>query len=430
MSMPATPEEKSQVVHQLLSCAYCHTYRRIMRSRHTAESFLPVIQRMGTYYPDGAASSNDGRRGRAVKNTEAGQQAFLAPPNWGFVPGIPKTELARLLAAANLSDGKQTWDYELRTLPRPSGQATRVIVTEYDLPTPGTVAHDMDIDSNGIIWYTDESRQMIGKLVPGTATFTEYELPPVNEGDVPGTRDVQIDLDDKVWFPMRIPGSGTVLTKFDPETEEISRVEGTGGQFLARGPDGKIWTGFIRVDPDTMEVDANFDYRDDVPEGASPYASNSRVDSQGNAWMATNRGPGGVIGVDAETGEVSWFPIEGLSARRGRIDDEDRLWYGEYLNDKIFMFDTRTQEVRRWNVPEYSTPYTATVPDRNGYVYAPSNMSERLLRLDPRTGDVIEYQMPTEFDTKKIAYDPTTEEVVLWMTNKRTARITRVEFLD
>ena len=430
MSMPATPEERRQVVHQLLSCAYCHTYQRIMHSRHTAERFLPVIQRMGTYYPDGAASSNDGRRGRAVKNTEAGQQAFLAPPDWGFVPGIPKTELARLLAAANLSGGKQTWDYELRTMPRPSGQATRVIVTEYDLPTPGTVAHDMDIDSNGVIWYTDESRQMIGKLVPSTATFTEYELPPVNPGDVPGTRDVQMDLDDNVWFPMRIPGSGTVMTKFDPETEEISRVEGTGGQFLARGPDGKIWTGFTRINPDTMEVDANFDYRDDVPEGASPYASNSRVDSQGNAWMATNRGPGGVIGVDAETGEVSWFPIEGLSARRGRIDDEDRLWYGEYLNDKIFMFDTRTQEVRRWNVPEYSTPYTATVPDRNGYVYAPSNMSERLLRLDPRTGDVIEYQMPTEFDTKKIAYDPTTEAVVLWMTNKRTARITRVELLD
>jgi streptogramin lyase len=57
-------------------------------------------------------------------------------------------------------------------------------------------------------------------------------------------------------------------------------------------------------------------------------------------------------------------------------------------------------------------------------------MSERLLRLDPETGDVIEYQMPTEFDSKKIAYDPTTDDVVLWMTNKRTARITKVEPLD
>ena len=146
--------------------------------------------------------------------------------------------------------------------------------------------------------------------------------------------------------------------------------------------------------------------------------------------MVTNRGPGGVIGVNADTGVVSWFPVEGLSARRGRIDHEDRLWYAEYLNDKIFMFDTRTKSVRRWDLPEYSTPYTASVPDKNGYVYASSNMSERLLRLDPRTGEVIECQMPTEFDAKKIVYDPTTNDVVLWMSNMRTARITKVEPLD
>ena len=187
MSMPGTPEQKSAVVHQLLSCAYCHSYQRIMRSRHTAEEFLPVIQRMGTYYPDGAARSNDNRRGRAVKNTEQGQRAFVAPPNWGFTPGVPKTELAEYFASVNLSGGT-TWDYELQTLPRPTGAATRVIITQYDMPTAGTVSHDMDIDSMGNIWYTDESRQMIWKLDPRTATFTEYDMPPVNEGTcrVPG----------------------------------------------------------------------------------------------------------------------------------------------------------------------------------------------------------------------------------------------------
>ena len=430
LSMPGTSAQKSGLVHQLVSCAYCHTYRRIMESRHTADEFLPVIQRMGTYYPDGTAVSDNNRRGRAVKNTENGQRSFVAPPNWGFTPGIPKTELANFLASVNLSGGEESWDYKLETLPRPTGEATRVIVTQYDMPTAETVAHDMDIDSQGNVWYTDESRQMIGKLDSRTATFTEYELPPVNEGDVPGTRDVQVDMHDRIWFPMRVPGGGTVLTRFDPATEEIRSVAGIGGQFLAMGPDGKLWIGFTRVDPETMQVDASFSFRDFVPKGASPYVDNSRVDSQGNAWMVTNRGPGGVIGVSTDTGQVDWFPVEGLSARRGRIDPDDRLWYGEYLNDKIFMFDSRTKQVRRWEVPEYSTPYTVSIPDKNGYVYAPSNMSERLIRLDPRTGTVIEYQMPTEFDAKKIAYDPTTDNVVLWMSNMRVARITKVELLD
>ena len=429
LSMPGTSAQKSRLVHQLVSCAYCHTYQRIMVSRHTGDEFLPVIQRMGTYYPDGTAVSNNNHRGRAIKNTENGQHAFVAPPNWGFTPGIPKTELANFLASVNLSGGKQNWDYELETLPRPTGEATRVIVTQYDMPTAETVAHDMDIDSQGNVWYTDESRQMIGKLDSRTARFTEYELPPVNESDVPGTRDVQVDMHDRVWFPMRVPGSGTVLTRFDPETEEIHSVAGAGGQFLSMGPDGKIWIGFTRVDPETMQVDASFSFREFVPKGASPYVDNSRVDSQGNAWMVTNRGPGGVIGVNADTGQVDWFPVEGVSARRGRIDHADRLWYGEYLNDKIFMFDTVTKKVRRWEVPEYSTPYTVSVPDKNGYVYASSNMSERLIRLEPKTGTVIEYQMPTEFDAKKIAYDPTTDNVVLWMSNMRVARIMKVEFL-
>ena len=57
-------------------------------------------------------------------------------------------------------------------------------------------------------------------------------------------------------------------------------------------------------------------------------------------------------------------------------------------------------------------------------------MTERLARLDPRTGEVIEYQMPTDFDSKKIGHDPTTDGTALWMANTRNARVVRVEPLD
>ena len=431
MSMPLTQEEKSKVVHQLLSCAYCHTYQRIMRSRHDTERMLAAMDRMIHYYADGTAVSNDNRRGRAAKIQEPGREFLEQMPAWGVRPGIPKPELAELLTRVNLSGGKRTWDYELQTLPRPRGEATKVIVTEWDMPTATTASHDSEIDSKGNVWYTDESAQLLGKFDTKTGTFTEYAMPPVPEGTIPGTRDVIVDHDDKIWFPLRVASSRSQLVRFDPDTEEVTFVEDVNAQFIELAPDGRIWAGFTRVDPETMKADATFSYQDSVvPRGSVAYASNSRVDSQGNVWQATNGGPGGVIGINGETGEVSWDPVEGLSARRGKIDSEDRLWYGEYLNDKIFMFDTRTKEVRRWDLPQYSTPYTASTPDRNGYVYAPSNMSERLLRLDPRTGEVIEYQMPTEFDTKKISHDPTTDRVVLWMTNMRTARITKVEPLD
>jgi len=128
-----------------------------------------------------------------------------------------------------------------------------------------------------------------------------------------------------------------------------------------------------------------------------------------------------------QTKEVKWYSVPGLMARRGKMDSQDHYWFAEYLVDKISMFDLNTGKAHRWTAPLYSTPYTSSIPDKNGYVYAPSNMSERLMRLDPKTGEIVEYLMPTEFDTKKIAHDPTTSNVVLWMANKRTARITKVE---
>ena len=430
-SFPAMPEEKDLFVHQLLSCAYCHTYQRIMKSKHSAEEFLPVIQRMLSYYADGTAVSADGR-GRAARIQEPGREAMEKDPRWGVVPGIPRPQLAAFLARYNLSGGKTAFAYELKTAPRPHGQATHVIVTQYDMPTRGTVSHDMDVDSKGVVWYTDESAQILGKFEPKTAKFTEIPMPPVPAGNMQGTRDIVVDHDDNVWFPMRVPGNGAVLTKYEPATGKITSVEGAGGQFIALGGDGSIWAGNTRVDPKTMQVTGKFSYNGDPklpPGGNSGY--HNVVDSKGNPWVATYRGPGGVIGIDAQTKEVKWFPVPGLLARRGKMDPkDDKYWFAEYLVDKISMFDERTGQTHRWAAPQYSTPYTASLPDKNGYVYAPSNMSERMYRLDPKTGEIVEYLMPTEFDTKKIAIDPTTSNVVLWMSNKRTARITKIEPLD
>jgi virginiamycin B lyase len=432
-SMPGSAEHKDQLVYQVVSCAYCHTYQRIVKSKHTAEEFVRVITRMQTYYPDGTAVSDD-NRGRGQKNMPAAVASAETNPEWGFVPGVPKAELAQYLATVNLSGGKTTWPYELKTLPRPTGKATRVIITQWDLPRKDTVSHDLDMDSNGIAWYTDESRQFIGRLEPLTNTFTEYPLPAVPPGDLSGTRDIQVDREDNVWFPMRVAGGGTILAKFDPETETLTTVDGAGGQFMALGPDGKIWAGYTRVDPKTSTVDRTFSWNKapNLPPGPhGGYTDHVVVNSKGNPYISDFHGSY-IVGINVKTGQARFWPTPTRDAmpRRGRIDLQDRYWFGEYTGDRIGMFDTRTEAIQEWLVRKYSTPYTASTPDRNGHVYAPSNMSERLLRLDPETGEVIEYLMPTNFDTKKIIHDPTTSRVTLWMANTRNARLIRVEPLD
>ena len=97
----------------------------------------------------------------------------------------------------------------------------------------------------------------------------------------------------------------------------------------------------------------------------------------------------------------------------------------------MIRFDTRTKQHQRWDLPPYSGPYTSSRPDAKGRVYAPSNMAERMYRLDPKTNEVVAYQWPTEFDTKKITLvDNPNGTTTLWFTNMRTARVSRVEILD
>ncbi len=432
-AMPGTQEQKDKLVYQPESCNYCHSFRRIVKSAHSAERFVPVIKRMISYYPDGSSSSDDGRGWgqRLLKFGDSfGQPTPKGPGegqgnNWG---SWPVAELGQYLATVNMSGGRTTLPYEPKaTLPRPKGPATRVIITQWDQPRKETESHDMDVDSKGNVWYGDESHQFIGKLDMKTNTFTEYPLPPVPEGHLPGTRDVQVDHDDNVWFPMRVAGGASLLTKFEPATQKVTIVgEKATGQFLALGPDNKMWMGgavnpFHRIDIKTATYEQTF-----LGPGYTGYQV--VVNSKGNPYMASVQT---INGYDVAAGKAKSWPItKGAWGRRGRMDAQDRYWFAEYSVDKIAMFDTRTEKLQEWSLRKYFTPYTASVPDKRGYVWAPSNMTDRLARLDPKSGEVVEFLMPTELDTKKITFDPTAKGDVLIMANMRNARILRVEVLD
>ena len=442
MSMSGTTGQKDQLAYQSVSCAYCHTYERIMKSRHSAEEFIPILTRMQAYFGDGTAVSNQSGRGRGQRIThpEGYAEALARDPNYY---GTPKAELAEYLASVNLSGGRTTWPYELKTLPRPTGPATRVIITQYDLPRPGTVPHDFTIDSNGTPWYPDQSRMFIGKIDPKTGIATEYELPALPPGRFGGVADMQADRDDNIWFTMTVPERSTHFgfpVKFDVETEEITIVplpDNGDSQFLELTPDGRLWmnsgANFFRVDPETMQVDAALKARPkDLPSTQRRFVYQIVADSKGNPW-GSDFTISAIVGVDAETGEYKSFPTPTPNAwpRRGRMDDQDRYWFAEYFGDRIGMFDTRSERFQEWPTPlKYMTPYTVSSPDQHGHVYAPSNTAERLLQLDPQTGDIVEFQMPTDFDTKKILHDPTATRPTLWMANTRNARLVRVEPLN
>jgi streptogramin lyase len=76
------------------------------------------------------------------------------------------------------------------------------------------------------------------------------------------------------------------------------------------------------------------------------------------------------------------------------MDDRDRLWFGENRADRIGMFDTRTQKFQEWAAPTPGAwPYDVTI-DKNGEVWSGGEYNDRILRLNPKTGQFVEYLLP------------------------------------
>jgi virginiamycin B lyase len=141
LSVPGTEAQKNQ----LFRCAACHSLAPIAQSTYDEKGWLTTFARMRSY----------------------SEQAVLEHPvSLPYKVTVqPDPEFAKYLSTLNLSSTPE-WKYELKTLPRPTGRATRVIITEYDLPGPGRLPHDADLDAKGMVWYNDFREPLIGRLDP------------------------------------------------------------------------------------------------------------------------------------------------------------------------------------------------------------------------------------------------------------------------
>src|SRR5258708_27027720 len=171
MSMPGTDDQKAT----LLNCVSCHTLQRIVTSTHDADEFTQVITRMMGY----AQVSQPIKPKRRVEANRGGD-----PEQY--------RKQAEFLSTVNLSSVSQ-WEYHLKTLPRPTGNATHVIITEYNLPRPTIEPHDVIVDEHGMVWYTDFGEMFIGKLDPKTGALKEYPVPELKAGYPQGLLDIEED---------------------------------------------------------------------------------------------------------------------------------------------------------------------------------------------------------------------------------------------
>jgi virginiamycin B lyase len=423
-SLPGTADQKKQ----LLGCTNCHTLERTLKSTHDAEQFMAVLDRMASY---------------ANQSFPRHPQRRVSAPNLERRFGAGTDDLARYLATVNLSSGPG-WSYPLKTLPRPTGASTRVIITEYDLPRNTIEPHDVIVDAGGIVWFSNFGEQFLGRLDPKTATVTEYPVPLIRPGFPTGMLDLETDLEGNLWMSMMYQGG---IARFDKKTTTFKTWTVPSGftndetQQSMVGPqhweaDGKVWlndaggaTRVYRMDMTSGAFEKWEPYNGLPPGPHSVYGI--YADSKNNLFFLDFGGEN-VGRIDATTGKLRLFPTPTPRSRprRGRMDAQDRLWFGEFYGGKIGMFDTRTQMFREWPVPtQYTAPYDVVL-DRDGEVWGAGMESDRIMRMDPGSGRFIEYLLPRQTNIRRVFVDNSTTPVTFWVGNNEGASIVKLEPLD
>src|SRR3954466_1730727 len=233
-SMPGDDRQKGQ----LLNCVGCHTLQRIARSKYDADTFMKaVLPRMQSYVNQSIPQHPQLRKAERLMEERGDQRVQVY------------RSTAEYLSTINLAESPK-WGYELKTFPRPSGRATRVIYTEYDLPRETIEPHDVIVDAQGMAWYSSFGEQYLGRLDPKTGAVREFAIPQVKDGFPTGLLGLRADRGGNLWLGNMYQAQ---IVRFERKTQKLTTWKLPPEQNIDAAQvnmvspqsahvDGKVWT--------------------------------------------------------------------------------------------------------------------------------------------------------------------------------------------
>jgi streptogramin lyase len=428
-SMPGTDSQKGQ----LLNCVGCHTLERIARSPYDADTFTKtILPRMQAYVNQSIPQHPQLRKAERLMEERGDQRVQVY------------RSTAEYLATINRGEG-QKWTYELKTAPRPSGRATRVIYTEYDLPRDTISPHDVIVDAEGIAWYSSFGEQNLGRLDPKTGNVKEFPIETTKPGFPTGLLGLRSDKDGNLWLGNMYQAR---IIKFDRKTQKFTSWKLPAEQDIDAAQvnmvspqsshvDGKVWSqnngfaGVHRLDLRTGAIETWEPFKS-APKGEPHNIYDVVPDSQNNVFFTDFR-QRHIGRIDAKTGEVKLFEMPGgpvTAPRRGQMDAKDRLWFGQYRGDRIGMLDTKTGQFKDWKVGQrWSSPYDVAI-DKNEEAWTGSMITDQVTRLDTKTGRTVDYLLPRTTNIRRVFVDNSTNPVTFWVGSNHGASIVKLEPLE
>jgi streptogramin lyase len=391
-----------------------------------------------------------------------------------------KDELATYLASVR---GPSSPPLKFRFDPRPTGDAARVVITEYDVPLAGARTerawndgsdwslgwptasmgarwiHDVVPDNDGNVWGTRDrgpADMTLFRIDTTTGQVTGFKV--MNGQAIRRSHSITKDQNGIIWFD----GGDGPLGRLDPKTERIEMFHPPlnmgGGQLTTVDVDaqGKIWgatTGGVnRFDPATktwthfasVSWPRNFVY-------------GTAGDAAGNGWW-TQYTADRVVKADPSTGKTfevlmrppwvseedlttpadrDWYRAMGVMTwgnintvphgqqprRMGADKRGEYVWVPNNAGNNLVRIDIRTLETKYYRLQ--GNPYFVTV-DKYSNVWTNLFADAKVARLDARTEQITYYTLPSRCESRNISVDDIRGDV--WVPCANTSRVIRIRF--
>jgi virginiamycin B lyase len=395
----------------ILNCASCHEigYSRIFK--------------------DGAPR-DAARWLEAIKMMRAIDVYKLTPPDFD-------DEAYAAWLAENLSPERIA---TLRPAPAPDPASVAGLrITEYPVPEPDELPHDLVVGPDGRIWVTAFWHGKMWALTPETGAIESFDVNETPE-TIAQVRALEFDRNGILWM---INGGTQSVVSLDPKTRGIRTYPvGMYAHDIDLDSKGNVWFNdyfAVKERIGTLDVTSgqvtHFDLPSaDLPESAGvPLPYGMQIDAEDRLW-STQMAANTLALFEIRSGRKAMFAMPNANSgpRRTAVSADGGLWIPEFNTGRLLRFDPATESFEQFDTGNRSLgPYDVEFSPKTGDIWITGSLNSSMLRFDPKAKAFTEYPLPTEpAYNRHIAVDADTGDVWIAYSSLPTAvpKVARLRF--
>jgi len=304
-------------------------------------------------------------------------------------------------------------------------------IQEFDIPTFNDEgARSIIVGPDGALWFTEAQANRIGRIDPfNPSGIQDWPLEGANT-----PMDLTIGPDGQIWFAEYSPGNA--IGRFDIEEKRVTaRYEVPGsGPFEITAAGNALWfterlthrLGRMTVDGDYTSYPLGPDAREPIglvgtPEGYIYFAENAKgtigrkyvgspapdlvltdlrpsrrphgvaIAPSGTVWFTEEAG--GLGRIDA-IGETTVEDLPGAVLMGITVAADETVWFADYVGNQI-VHRTAEGDLEKFPVPTSEAGPRSVVVAPGGSIWFTEYRANKIGRLDPCTGQIDEYEVPS-----------------------------------